>query len=62
MKQAIKAAWIHPMTPRTHSVTGPAWNKLAKVLSQQWKTKRSDTVRQKDAKRVDALSAVGYRQ
>jgi len=34
------------MTPRTHSVTGPAWNKLAEVLSQQWKTKRSDTVRQ----------------
>jgi len=50
------------MTPRTHSVTRPVWNKLAEVLSQQWKTKRSDTVRQKDAKRVDALSAVGYRQ
>ena len=50
------------MTPRTHSVTRPACNKLAEVLSQQWKIKRSDTLRQKDAKRVDALSAVGYRK
>ena len=32
--QAIKAAWIHPMTPRTYSVTRTGWNKLAEVLSQ----------------------------
>ena len=50
------------MTPRTHSVTRPGWNKLAEVLSQQWKIKRSDTLRQKDAKRDDVLSAVDYRQ
>ena len=34
VKQAIKAAWIHPMTPRTYSVTRTGWNKLAEVLSQ----------------------------
>ena len=34
VKQAIKAAWIHPVTPRTYSVTRTGWNKLAEVLSQ----------------------------
>jgi hypothetical protein len=34
VKQAIKAAWIHPITPRTYSVTRTGWNKLAEVLSQ----------------------------
>ncbi len=34
VKQTIKAAWIHPMTPRTYSVTRTGWNKLAEVLSQ----------------------------
>jgi hypothetical protein len=34
VKQAIKAAWIHPMTPRTYCVTRTGWNKLAEVLSQ----------------------------
>jgi hypothetical protein len=34
VKQAVKAAWIHPVTPRTYSVTRTGWNKLAEVLSQ----------------------------
>lgn len=34
VKQAIKAAWIHPVTPRTYSVTRTGWNKLAEVISQ----------------------------
>ena len=34
VKQAIKAAWIHPVTPRTYSVTRTGWNKLVEVLSQ----------------------------
>jgi hypothetical protein len=34
VKQAIKTAWIHPVTPRTYSVTRTGWNKLAEVLSE----------------------------
>lgn len=34
IKQAIKAAWIHPITPRTYAVTRTGWNKLAEALSQ----------------------------
>lgn len=34
VRQAIKAAWIHPITPRTYSVTRSGWNKLAEALSQ----------------------------
>lgn len=33
VKQAIKAAWIHPVTPRTYSVTRTGWNKLAEAFS-----------------------------
>lgn len=34
IKQAIKAAWIHPITPRTYAVTRTGWNKLAEALNQ----------------------------
>jgi hypothetical protein len=34
IKQAIKAAWIHPMTPRTYAVTRTGWNKLTEALNQ----------------------------
>jgi hypothetical protein len=34
VKQAIKTAWIHPVSPRTYSVTRTGWSKLAEVLSQ----------------------------
>jgi hypothetical protein len=33
IKQAIKAAWIHPITARTYCVTRTGWNKLAEALS-----------------------------
>lgn len=33
IRQAIKAAWIHPVTARTYSVTRTGWNKLAEALS-----------------------------
>jgi hypothetical protein len=34
IKQAIKAAWIHPITPRTYAVTRTGWNKLSEALNQ----------------------------
>ena len=33
IKQAIKAAWIHPITPRTYAVTRTGWNKLTEALT-----------------------------
>lgn len=33
IKQAIKAAWIGPMTARTYCVTRTGWNKLAEAFN-----------------------------
>ncbi|PYL87581.1 MAG: hypothetical protein DMF16_10140, partial [Verrucomicrobia bacterium] len=33
IKQAIKAAWIHPITPRTYAVTRTGWNRLTEALT-----------------------------
>jgi len=32
IKQAIKSAWVHPITPRTYTITGTGWRRIGEAL------------------------------
>ena len=32
IKQAIKSAWVHPVTPRTYTITGTGWRRIGEAL------------------------------
>ncbi len=32
IKQAIKSAWVQPITPRTYTVTGTGWRKVGEAM------------------------------
>ena len=32
IKQAIKSAWVQPVTPRTYTITGTGWRKIGEAL------------------------------